>query len=220
MNRDPKVVAAVAALCEAFGRTPTEATFAAYAIGLAGVAPESVERAAAAALRRCRFMPSPAELREFAMTGGVGYEALAERAFASLRDAIRRHGADASVNFADSAINATVRRLGGWARCCHTPREEFDKWLRKEFLAAYGNVVRDGASDRERAYLAGGMELENARFVGHPMRSGVRYELGVLGSHVRLIGSDYTPLIPAVQATQQTRIGGGSQFGLTLKEAP
>lgn len=116
--RNPKIITAVVTLCEAFNRTPTKATFAAYEIGLAGITPEAVERAVALCLQRMKFMPSPAEIREIAVTDGGSYETVAHQAFTVLQDTVRRLGSDYSVNFEDGAINATVRRLGGWQKCC------------------------------------------------------------------------------------------------------
>lgn len=217
--RNPKIVHAVAALCEAFNRTPTEATFGAYEIGLAGLTGEQVERAAALALQRCKFMPVPAELRELAAGGGQSYEAMAERAFVTLAQTIQGTGSDYSVSFQDGAINATVRLLGGWGRVCNLPREEFDKWYRKDFINAYVNVCRNGASPALLGYLGGDLERMNAKWDGQVNpRSKQTYSLEHFGGGVREIGVDYQPALPAPPA-ERKRIGASQEF-LKLKSSP
>jgi hypothetical protein len=195
--RNTKIVAAIAALCEAFNRTASEATYAAYELGLSGLTPAQVENAAALALQRCRFMPVPAELREFALAGGRSFEAMAEQAFETLRRAVRTSGGDYSVNFADGGINAAVRLLGGWQRVCELPREQFDVWLRRDFLAAYINLCRNGCPQEMMGYLVGNLERANARWEGHELPNGETYSATRYGAAVRQIGAAYPPSLPS-----------------------
>lgn len=213
---NPRIATAIAALCEAFNRQPTPATFAAYEMGLAGMSAEQVEAACTKALQRCKFMPVPAELRELAAGDGAGFEATAEKAFHRLREAVKRFGPDTSVNFHDGAINATVRLLGGWQRVCNLPCEEFDKWFRKEFIATYCRVCRDGASDELRRYLGGTLECENAKFDGRVLKSGHEYRLGEFGTDIVSIGSPYPPALPAPEPKRMIGVAR-EQFGLELK---
>jgi hypothetical protein len=214
MNRE-SVVNAVIALCEAFGRTASDATVGAYEIGLAGLTDAQIERAAAAALQRCKFMPVPSELRELAGASGSSFESMAEKAFVKLTSAVRRLGPDASVNFADGAINAVLRLHGGWIRVCELPREEFDKWFRKEFLATYVRVCRDGASDDLRRYHGGNLERDNAAWDGRQLPGGGTYTIGMAGSGIVTVGAgDY---LPALLAPEPKRAIGSAAAGLGLQ---
>lgn len=216
--KDPRITKAVAALCEAFNRQPTPATFGAYEIGLAGMTPEQVERGAALALQRCKFMPAPAEIRELAIGGGQSPEAMAALAFDTLRDAVQGLGSDYSVNFSDGAINATVRMLGGWQRVCEMPAEEFDKWFRKDFVTCYVNVVRNGVSPEAMRYLGGNLERDNAHWDGQVNpRSGATYSLERFGCGVRTIGADYAPALPAPPILERKQLSASRNF-LRLKD--
>lgn len=134
------VIMAVGALAEAFNRQASDAMVRAYAIGLEGLTAQQIESAAAAALRSCRFMPTPAELRELA--GEIRVSDRAEIAWAAFERAVRIQGGYRSVCFDDPAINATVISLGGWKSCCEMPAKEFDQFLRPKFLKAYEAAVR------------------------------------------------------------------------------
>lgn len=202
--KNQRIVSAVAMLCEAFNRKPTDATFAAYEIGLAGLAPEAVERATASALQRCKFMPTPAELREFSGAGGSSFEAMAERAWHQLAEAVRTLGPDRSVNFADGAINAAIRLAGGWRRLCSLEGEAFATWARKDFAAAYVRLCRDGCPEDLRAYHPGNFEIENLQWLGRKMPGGQTYRHGMLGTEVCEIAAEgYQPALPAPAAQQR-----------------
>jgi hypothetical protein len=145
----------VSALCEAFGRTPSDATFMAYQIGLQDLPIEAIERAGLSALRSCNFMPSPAELRELA--GVVGGKDRAVLAW----EVVLRHlhlGPYRHVDFDDWLINGTIRNLGGWVTFIGRFTDpEAEKWLRKEFCDTYAALHRcgvDGESCRPLAGLA------------------------------------------------------------------
>jgi hypothetical protein len=212
------LINAVIGLCEAFGRTASEATIGAYDIGLRGLSDAEIERAAALALRTCKFMPVPAELRELATGQGEGFEAMAEKAFHALKQAMQRLGPDYSVNFADGLINATVRLLGGWIRVNEIPvGDELDKWFRKEFIATYVRQCKSGASEELRRYLGGNLERDNAHLDGRPLPNGGTYRLGMYGSEVHAIGVDYKPALPAPEPKRQLAQSSG-EYGLELKQ--
>lgn len=215
--KSQRITAAVATLCEAFNRKPTPATFAAYEIGLKGLSEEQVEHATAMALSRCKFMPVPAELRELAGTGGDSYESMAERAFHVLDKAVTSLGGDRSVNFHDGAINAAVRLLGGWQKCCDQPREEFEKWYRKDFIRTYVNVCRGGASEELRRYHGGRIEQHNEAYVGRTLRSGITYQPGMFGSGVETVAVDYVPALPAPPPTKRLADGSREEIKPELK---
>jgi hypothetical protein len=211
--KNPKIAQAVAALCEAFNRKPTTATYGAYEIGLAGLTAEQVERAAALALQRCKFMPVPAELRELAVGAGQSFDAMAEHAFLTLSETVRRKSDMDSVCFADGLINATVRILGGWEALYGETMttERFDVWFRKDFLACYARLAKSGASPELCGYLVGGAERENAHWDGREMAHGVVYTLERFAP-VQEVGSPYTPALAAPPVTQRKRIGMSREF--------
>lgn len=154
------VIIGVGMLAEAFTRKATPPMIKAYQIGLNGLAPQQVERACAVALRSCKFMPSPAELREF--SGELRMSDRAERAWIALSDAVTRHGAYKSVTFDDTVINATVLSIGGWIAVCETEVKEFDTFLRNRFLKAYESLARTGVNGQACRPLPGRYEIENA----------------------------------------------------------
>lgn len=215
--KSQRITAAVATLCEAFNRKPTPATFAAYEIGLKGLSEEQVERATAMALAKCKFMPVPAELRELAGTGGESYDSMAERAFHVLDKAVSQLGGDRSVNFHDGAINAAVRLLGGWQKCCDQPREEFEKWYRKDFLKTYVSICRGGASEELRRYHGGRIEQQNQQWVGRTLPSGITYQPGMFGSGIEAVTVDYVPALPAPEPTKRLSDGSHEDIKVELK---
>ena len=154
------VVVAVGAMAEVFGRQATEATVRAYQMGLEGLTVEQVGQAAKRALQSSRFMPSPAELREFAGESPVSDRAVI--AWDALQRARGRFGYWHSVCFDDPAINAAVRSLGGWERLPERFEQESEPFLRKEFERAYGTYARRGITRAEGATLIGRLDRMNA----------------------------------------------------------
>jgi hypothetical protein len=200
-----KVGVVVGMLCEAFGRKATVPMIEAYYLALSDLRDEQVDAAGLAALRSpdTAFMPTPGQLRAAAATDGVGMDARCEEAWLTLNRAIDKHGAGRSVNFRDGLINATVRLLGGWERCCRLPREEFDKWFRKDFIATYARLMIHGCPVDSVGYLAGECERMNGPWIGQEYgKGGKPYELPAPED----IESPYEPaLLSAPGAQQLTR---------------
>lgn len=212
-----KIATAITVLCEAFSRKSSAALLTAYEIGLAGLSDALVERSVRLALQRCQFMPAPAELREIAITNGTSYANIGEAAFRLLQRAVARIGPDGSVNFQDGGINATVRRLGGWAKVCSQPRDEFDKWFRKDFIEAYTRVIRDGCGEEELRYLAGSIELKNAHLEGTPLRGGGTFDLARYGGRVVGVAARYKFLLAAPIPAPRISAAATLQIGVKLK---
>lgn len=193
MASERKIAAVVAMLCEAFSRKPTVATFKAYEIGLAGVSDEQLNAAANAVLADTgEFMPTPGQLRALSQTGGCGYEAQADSAWATLCRAIDKYGGGRSINFRDAVINATIRFMGGWEYICERPKEDFEVWTKKAFLETYVRFMRCGCPTDLTGYLIGGNEKANGVWVGRAV--------GVEGKPFELpspeeVGCDYQPLV-------------------------
>lgn len=148
-----EVATCLGALAEAFGRTVTPATIHAYELGLAGIDAESLQHATAAALRTCKFMPTPAELRE--LSGEMKPTERSIHAFMALERAVVRVGGYRTVNFDDPILNATVRALGGWDQVCQTTEREWNTFFRNRFMETYRALASSGVSDEQASVLAG-----------------------------------------------------------------
>jgi hypothetical protein len=161
VSRFTTVIRALAAL---FNREATEPLAHGFWLALSDLPMEAVERGAARAMRDCRFMPTPAELRELA-----GEMRLADRALCAwsvFERTVVERGGYKSVQFDDRILNATVQHLGGWVRCCELSCDEFDTWLRKDFLRAYEAFCRTGVGPDAGGALIGSHQREN-RLLGH-----------------------------------------------------
>lgn len=131
----PRFAQAIAGLCVAFNRPADELLFRTYESALSDLSIEAIEAAALQILRTGREMPVPGAIRD-AAAGGKPSD-LAEIAWESLLNAIRRHGAYSSVMFDDPALAAAIRGLGGWQRICDLSSEELHSYARHAFLQAY-----------------------------------------------------------------------------------
>lgn len=181
-------------MAEAFGRQATDVTFRAYIAGLEGLTVEQIESGVNRALKSCKFMPAPAELRELA--GELKGQDRAVKAWLAFEKAVARIGGYKTVSFDDVVINATVRSIGGWQHCCTMSAHEFDTFLRKKFIDAYDSLYRSGVGEDEAAPLRGDFDQENAR-------------LGFAPQEVRLIatGLPPSPNAPRISTTPQRTSG-------------
>ena len=164
------------ALTASFGREADEATCFAYEIGLADLPLAASKSAMTRAMRECKFMPSPAELRELA-----GVQKPRERAvlaWEALDNAVAEQGYYRSVDFDDPFINATVRNLGGWERVCEMEGEEYSKWFRKEFERVYAALCATGIGPEQAAPLLGHFAKQNSGN-GYPVAPPVKVVTGL-----------------------------------------
>lgn len=145
MNFQESVTVAIGALCEAFNRAPSDATFQAYEWGLAGMSAEDVQSATQIALRQCRFMPAPSELRELVVASGESADSRAIKAWMAFDRAMLKHGWRIEMDFDDVLINATARSLGGLNRFRESDTEAM-VWLRKDFIHVYATFLRHSPS--------------------------------------------------------------------------
>lgn len=161
MNRDKeKFRDGMLMLAATFGKTADKHLLAAYWIGLDGLSDQAVQRAFDRAVKECKFMPKPAELRE--LGGVLSTAAQAALAFEDVERALRVCGYYRSPDFEDACINATIRNLGGWLRVCELEPEEFDKWFRKDFERVYGYFLERGVGHEAGQPLIGFFEQHNA----------------------------------------------------------
>ena len=138
MTREEAIATSLAALGATFNRQIDATVADAYSIGLEGLTAAEVSRACAAALRKCKFMPAPSELR--ALSGRAELRDLkheAALAWDAVRKAIDR--VDYTVALIDFGphVNAVVRQLGGWDALCTAKLHDLDVWKRKEFERQY-----------------------------------------------------------------------------------
>lgn len=160
----PRFAAVLNLLASVYHREVTTLLLDGYWLALDDLPIGSVERGAASAMRECKFMPTPVELRELA--GELRAADRAVLAWSAFERAVSAIGAYRSVDFDDPLANATVRHLGGWERVCGLTVSEFDTWLRKDFLRAYETFCRTGVSPEAAAPLVGIHQKEN-RLLGH-----------------------------------------------------
>lgn len=151
----------IAALAETFGRDASSATQLGYWLGLKDLSLEDVTRAVTTAMRDSKRMPVPVELRDIALGGSAESRAIA--AWTLFANAVSRVGGYRSVSFEDRTINAVVRSLGGWEYVCDLSVEEFDKWLRMNFLKAYEALAGKPIGDEAGAPLLGLTAKTNQR---------------------------------------------------------
>lgn len=179
-----------------------------YWLGLRSLAIEQVERAFAFAMERCKFMPTPAELR--GLVGDSKPDDRAVKAWMAFERAVVAHGAYVSVQFDDPITTATVRALGGWQRCCSLPPEEFDKWLHQDFVKTYAALFRSGVGP-EACLPLGGIHDGHNLMAGHTDR--VREPV--------VIAVDLPPLTSAlpIRRERPTRTAIGADIGRMPEEA-
>jgi len=142
----------VVLLGETYRQSVSEATIEAYAVGLEGMAESQVLQAGKRAIQTCKFMPTPAELRDLAGAGNVG------RAIVAWGDVQRAMplGSYKHVDFADPIINAVIRLRGGWPAMFESIKTaEGEKWYRIEFTKAYESLATAGVDGEACRPLAG-----------------------------------------------------------------
>lgn len=103
---------ALGVLGEVFNEQVSEARADAYFDALRDHSIEALAAACQTAVRRCKFFPRPAELREF-IEGST--EDRAALAWAAVMRAVVEVGCYESVDFGDRAIHGAIEAMGGWA---------------------------------------------------------------------------------------------------------
>jgi hypothetical protein len=120
-----------------------------------------VERAAMSIImcRKYTSMPTVADFLEY--LGGGSAEDKAEVEAGKVLEAIRRHGAYASVVFDDAVTQAVIiQAYGGWPKlCADCGVEESEHWFRKNFAKTWAAYSRQGV--KQSGYLPGIIEITN-----------------------------------------------------------
>lgn len=149
----------VCALAAVFNREADEALQLGYVMGLRDVPLDAARRAVERAIRECKFMPSPAELRE--LVGEIRPDQRAALAWGVANQAVRVIGPYRSVVFDDPVLNATLARLGGWVWFCDIPERELP-FKRKEFEQVYTALWNTGVHAEDTRPLTGLFARENS----------------------------------------------------------
>lgn len=188
------VAVCVGMLAECFNREASIATIQAYQVGLAGLSVADIKTATATALQSCRFMPSPAELRE--LVGTLRASDRAELAWLAFQHAMQKHGPYKSIDFDDATINAVCRSLGGWIALFEVASGDWE-FMRGKFLKSYEALSRAGFGDEQAAPLIGLFDQQNVQrgFDAQPPK---RITTGLPPTPQRAIGAAARPVGVAV----------------------
>lgn len=201
-----KMVEVIAAVASAFGREADEPMYLAFELGLDGLTAKQISGAAAAALKTCRFMPTPAELRE--LSGELPAKARAVIAWEFVSQAAAAGFYD-TVTFDDVVINAAIRNIGGWEYLTTIEdSREWESFVRPKFEAAYVALYGHGVSQEQAAPLLGFHDRENAKGGYPPQR-------------VRQIATTLPPHQPRLRSSR-SRLGAGEpkRIGEILRSDP
>lgn len=131
-----------------------------YARAVADLPLAALERAIDLASQRCKFFPTPVELRELAGEPRPGDAAIL--AWEMARSAISSVGAYRSVAFDDPLIHAAIRMLGGWDVLCQMTSDDA-VFRRKDFIAAYETCARVGVRVADIDPLPGLHEMSGTK---------------------------------------------------------
>jgi hypothetical protein len=126
---------------------------------------EEIEQAAKEILRSRKFlkMPTVAEFIEH-VRGDPESKALVQAS--RVLEAIKRHGANASVAFDDPITQAVIRYgFGGWIKTCGELLSENEKWFIRDFCRIYQGYSKEGV--KVFGHLPGIIESVNSAN-GHP----------------------------------------------------
>lgn len=141
------------ALAETYGHSMSSAMKRMYWSALREYPITDIERAVVMLIRKNKYMPKPSEIRE--MLNGGSTEEKAEAAWIRVTESLARYGTHRSVDFADKAINAAVRMIGGWCALGRREGNSYHIQARRDFLAAYKRATESQLDDKQYAPLTG-----------------------------------------------------------------
>lgn len=142
-------------LGEVFDKQVSEVLLSIYWEALKPYPWKKVKDALNKAVVTCRFFPKPADIVDF-INGADKTEEQAERAWATLLDAIKRYGPYMSVTFEDGRIARCIELMGGWEEVNSWKTSEL-QFRRKDFLSIYRSLPEMGP-----AKVFGILEKENS----------------------------------------------------------
>ena len=174
MSKAKDIESLIVMLYAAHQKKPTSDEMLAYLHGVGDLSIESITAAVRKSIRADEYLPSPGKLR-----GLCGVIKESDRALIAW-DAVLKAlplGPYKTVAFDDRFTNAAIRNLGGWPQFISrfTGAEE-EKWARKEFLDAYGSLLRSNVSGEVCRPLPGlsqsevVVDADGNRVLGKPVR--------------------------------------------------
>jgi hypothetical protein len=158
-NERQQATEALAVLCAVFGVEATSARLAGYLMALDDIGAAGITEACRRAATASKFMPRPVELRELVQPSTKGLASV--NAWSTVTGAMSSAGVYRSVRFADPAINATIRNMGGWVALCGVDSDELNRWKRKDFERIYGALSGSQLPPEQTAHLPGISEAAN-----------------------------------------------------------
>lgn len=179
----------VEAMFVSLGGEFTEAALLGYWIALSDCELAQVQAACYRAMRQSKFVPKPAELREFI------FGRVEDRGLLAWTDVLKHAavGAYAHVDFDDQCINATIRSLGGWPDFLSRLTAKEEKFVRAEFLKSYAGFAANGVNGEVCKPLPGlseGQVVNGALCKPVPRRLGCRsVRLAIGGQEQAKIGA-------------------------------
>lgn len=196
---------------EVYGKErPSAGALKVMAAALAAYPVADVRRALSVHVRRSKFMPRPADLIEI-LEGTA--EDRARAAWQTVLNALRRHGAYASVAFGDPLIHYAIERLGSWIALSGMERQA-EPFREKDFVSWYGKGERAGISWGDvPARLPGLHELNNRNAAIDPARLGLAATY--TGDAVPVGGGAERPPIEGSQAAGLAALVGKTKEALT-----
>lgn len=145
---------AVGAMFATFGQDSTQEIMQGYWLGLNDLDLIQVQQAVAIALKRCKFLPRPAELRDL-----IGMNTSEEdAAVAAWGDVLRavRLGPYKHIDFQDKLCNAAIRNLGGWVSFLGKLTDaKAENFARMDFVKCYKSFAKSGVNGELIAPLQG-----------------------------------------------------------------
>lgn len=110
----------------------------AYLMALGDLGIDAVESAMMRAMRSLKWFPKPVEIRDLC---GLSDAAGVHRAWSKLQHAMVRYGCYDVITFADPALSATVKAMGGMRHLASMPIKEFETFGWHRFKECYQSML-------------------------------------------------------------------------------
>ena len=189
----------ISAMFETFAQESTPERLFGYWLALRHLEMKDVELCVAHALQTCTRVPVPADLLNIANLGTTNIESKAASAWSEVQRAMPL-GSYKSIDFADKAINATIRYLGGWPKMFdECSGKDGEKWYRMAFCKAYATLVAQGISEAAALPLAG---IAQIQVVNGQVVDSVPVRIGTTVVQERIVSrtqNDTMKLIPEIR---------------------
>jgi len=135
-------------LCDMYNKQPSEFMFDIYYNIFKDYSTEQFGRAIGRCLenRVYNTIPKPAEILEY-LEGTKDDRAL--QAWREVKEAIRKGGWSATIEFADTVIPLCIEQLGGWVWLCEQPKDD-EPFIEKRFMDLYRLMLKRGETGHSK----------------------------------------------------------------------